>query len=61
LDNDVVIKAIFGACLTVMYSVLFLTLHPDTATALAMITAFTNTLTGVFVRNLTQREKQKRK
>jgi len=61
MDNDVAIKAIFGACLTVMYVTLFVTLHPDTATALAVITGFTNSLTAIFVRNLTQREKQKRK
>jgi len=61
MDGDAVIKAIFGACLTIMYSVLFLTLHPDTATALAVITAFTNSLTAVIVRNLTQRKEEKKK
>jgi len=61
MDGDVMIKAIFGACLTVMYVTLFLTIKPDVATALAVITGFTNSLTAVFVRNLTQREKQKKK
>jgi len=59
LDSDVAIKAIFGTCLTVMYVTLFVTLHPDTATALAMITAFTNSLTAVFVKNLTERKKKR--
>jgi len=61
LDGDAQIKLIFGTCLTVMYVTLFLTLHPDTATAVALATAFTNSLTAVIVRNLTQRKEEKKK
>jgi len=43
-----------------MYVTLFLTIRPDVATAVALATAFTNSLTAVIVRNLTQREKQKK-
>jgi len=61
MDGDTQIKLIFASAMTVMYVTLFLTIKPDVATALAVVTGFTNTLTGVFVRNLTQREKQKKK
>jgi len=61
LGDDVKIKLIFGTCLTVMYVTLFVTIRPDIATAVALATAFTNSLTAVIVRNLTQREKQKKK
>jgi len=61
LDGDAQIKLIFGTCLTVMYVTLFLTIRPDVATAVALATAFTNSLTAVIVRNLTQRKVKKEK
>jgi len=59
MNGDVAIKLIFASSLTAMYSVLFVTLRPDTATALAIISGFTNALTAVIVRNLTQRKEEK--
>jgi len=59
MNGDVAIKLIFASSMTVMYSVLFVTLKPDTATAVALATAFTNSLTAVIVRNLTQRKAKK--
>jgi len=59
VDGDVLIKLIFATSMTVMYSVLFITLRPDTATAVTIITAFTNALVGFFVRNLTRRKTKK--
>jgi len=59
MNGDVAIKLIFASSLTAMYSVLFVTLRPDTATAVALATAFTNSLTAVIVRNLTMRKKEK--
>jgi len=58
MNGDVAIKLIFASSMTVMYSVLFVTLKPDTATAVALATAFTNSLTAVIVRNLTQKKKE---
>jgi len=59
MDGDVLIKLIFATSLTVMYSVLFIVLRPDIASAITIITAFTNALTGVIVRNLTKRKSER--
>ena len=54
MDKDVKIKLIFAGSMTVIYSVLFLTQRIDIATAIALTTLFTNTITGVIVRNLSK-------
>jgi len=59
MDGDVAIKLIFASSMTVMYVTLFVTIKPDVATAVALATAFTNALTGIIVRNITMRKKEK--
>jgi len=59
MDGDTQIKLIFATAMTIMYVTLFVTIKPDVATAIAIATAFTNTLTGVFVKNLTERKKKR--
>jgi len=61
MNGDVAIKLIFASSMTIIYSILFIFLRPDTATALAIISGFTNALTAVIVRNLTQREEKRKK
>jgi len=58
MDGDTQIKLIFASAMTVMYVTLFVTIRPDVATAVALATAFTNSLTAVIVRNLTQKKKE---
>jgi len=56
MDDDVKIKLIFAVVMVILYGVVFITQRLDTATVTAILTAFTNTVVGVFTYNLTKRK-----
>ena len=61
MDADVTIKVSFMTCLTVMYSVVFLTQRFDVASTSALVSTFTNAVVGVVTYNLAKRKLAKEK
>jgi len=59
-DADVMIKTILAASLTVMYGLVFVKYNLDTATLVALVSGFTNTLVGFFTYNFAKRRSERR-
>jgi len=58
MDDDVKIKLIFTAGMVLFYAIVFLTQKLDTATASALVSAFTNALIGIFAYNYVKKYQQ---
>lgn len=61
MDDDVIIKALLGFYLTIMYVVVFITQPVDIATTVSLISGFTNALIGIFAYNIHKRRVKKAK